>query len=174
VPVRSLAFSRDDRFIVSLAWKVIGGEVFVWDAVSGKLLHRHVDSKTPQQVAFSPDGKQLALTDRDGVTVWDVSAGALPPNLQATPRYRLYGRARMSNALSFSADGKRLAVNGIDQAVRLWDLTTGEEVLTMRPHGALVSAVAFSPTGELLATGGSDMLVKVWDGRARRNRPVSR
>jgi WD40 repeat protein len=53
-----------------------------------------------------------------------------------------------------------LASGSNDGTVKLWDVVTGQEVLTLKGHAAGVSSVAFSPDGKRLAVG-SDV-VKLW------------
>ena len=65
-------------------------------------------------------------------------------------------------AVAFSPDGKRLASASWDQTLKVWDVTTGEEVLTLKGHGSTVNAVAFSPDGRRIASASSDKTVKVW------------
>jgi WD40 repeat protein len=65
-------------------------------------------------------------------------------------------------AVAFSADGTRLASAGDDGTVRLWDPTSGEQLLVLRGHAGLVSSVAFSPDGSRLASVGADGYVRVW------------
>src|SRR5262249_21738984 len=143
--LRSLAFSHDGKHLVSLGRTYVRGEVLIWEVATGKLIAQHLVFNAPQQVAFSPDGTRLAMTDADAVQAWDVPPDRLI-DLSSEPRLRLFCRAKEGNSMSFSDDGRRLAVTGVDQALRIWDLTMGEEVLTMRPHRQeLVSHVAFSP-----------------------------
>jgi hypothetical protein len=71
-------------------------------------------------VAFSPDGKHLAIAEADGTVVLrDVTTGK--PDRQFSAKGGV-------KALAFSPDGRRLATGGADGAV-LWDLTRDETPL---------------------------------------------
>ena len=66
------------------------------------------------------------------------------------------------SSLAYSPDGKRLATGCADENVKLWDTTTGQEVLTLTAHCDRVIGVAFSPDGRRLAACGYNS-VTVWD-----------
>ena len=64
--------------------------------------------------------------------------------------------------MAFSPDGKRLATASVDKTVRVWEVATGNEVLSLKRYTDTVHSVAFSPDGKRLAAGGHDKMLKVW------------
>jgi WD40 repeat protein len=49
------------------------------------------------------------------------------------------------------------------RTAQVWDSATGQEILTLKGHTALVTGVVFSPDGKCLATASLDRTAKVWD-----------
>lgn len=114
-------------------------------------------------VVFSPDGRYIAASARwsaqfgaheqRSVDILDAATGKvvayyLPPR-------RFY--EGIPKALSFSPDGRFLAVGGMDSRVYLWDVRQAKLQRTLVLTNG-VEAVAFSPDGNWLAVG-------LWDGR---------
>jgi len=69
--------------------------------------------------------------------------------------------AEISWGLSFSADGRRLAV-GDRNCVRIFDTTQGVELLALKGHTGRITHVEFSPDGQRLITR-EDSAIKIWD-----------
>ena len=114
-------------------------------------------------LAFSPDGKHLALGRFQQVQLLNVATGAATGAISAT----LDGHADLVRALAFSPDGKFLAAAGGAPAeygeVKIWNLETREAARTIRGHSDCIYAVDFSSDGKRLVTGSYDKLIELWD-----------
>lgn len=143
-----------------------GGEITVklWDATSGQELQGwSVRFPFPADLAFSPDGKTLAVSTADGtVTLYDVSSGSQLHTLSGHGAADFGHSTSEVYSLAFSADGRTLAVGfGADTSsahefgpyTTLWDVASGSELRTLSEDTSEVLLVAFSPDGKTLAGG---------------------
>jgi WD40 repeat protein len=143
--IMCLTFSEDGK---SLAGSGISDRVWVWDVETGRQLlelgghgNEYVAS-----VAFSPDGKLLATTT---VTANEARLWELPAGRQIAA---LKGHVQGLTGVEFSPDGKTLVTVSYDRKVKLWSVSTHQELVTFPFNTAWQAVVAhFTPDGRALA-----------------------
>jgi WD40 repeat protein/serine/threonine protein kinase/tetratricopeptide (TPR) repeat protein len=162
----SVAFSPDGKRFVTGGLRMAktrgGGEVKVWDAITGKVLVtvNRIDDPV-LGVAFSPDGTRIATaSDNKTATVWDAATGAVLVELK--------GHTGGVTSVAFSPDGTRLVTGSNDRTVRVWDARTGTTLAELKSLTGAVTSVSFSADGSQLlastrATYGKPGEVVVWD-----------
>ncbi len=125
-------------------------------------------------IAFSPDGRRMAVPSSIGVWIYDaqtrkeldfykthgsVGGWRTGQELRNLPR----GHEGWISSVCFSPDSKTLASGG--DTIVLWDVTTGMQkaVLTPPLHKDPVTSLSFSPDSRFLASGHSDGKIVLWD-----------
>jgi WD40 repeat protein/tRNA A-37 threonylcarbamoyl transferase component Bud32 len=116
-------------------------------------------------IAFSPDGRNLAVVDSDGVTrLLDLETGDVRATMREDSDHdRKLRGIGVVGVLVFSPDGKKLIVSTSQDVIRAWDIETGEIINTFRGHTDRILVMTVSPDGTRLASGGSGNNIKLWD-----------
>jgi WD40 repeat protein/serine/threonine protein kinase len=71
-------------------------------------------------------------------------------------------------SICVNPDGRRALSGGLDKALRLWDVSTGQCIRTFEQLADKINSVCFSPDGSLALSGGDDKNVRLWDVAAGR------
>jgi len=160
----AIAFSPKDFILASGDSK---GCVEFWDVNSKKRLDilQSKEFSSVNSIAFNFNGSILAVGGDGGWTegkhleIWDVGSKKVI--------HFLVGHSDPVNSVAFSPNGQLLASGSKDGSVKLWDVNSGEEILTISEQNegdssSKITSVAFSSDGQLLASSNVDGIVTIW------------
>lgn len=94
--------------------------------------------------------------------VQTVPAQELPDIKKYNP-LQLTGHSKEVITATFSPDGKRIATGGKDYTVRIWDTSSGKQLLVLNGHTAYIRGVHFSRDGRKLISVSDDDSIRIWD-----------
>ena len=149
-PVYSVCFSKDGDYVAAAG----GVRVEIFETQSGKsvgsLVDDSQDAKPPGQpfkcVCFDPNSENMDILAGKftAIDLWDISS-------QRVKRSFL-GHETEICSLETSCDGSLLASAAADGTVRMWNMRSGQPLLTLRTEEHHFRSVAISPNGRLIAT----------------------
>jgi WD40 repeat protein/Tfp pilus assembly protein PilF len=155
-PVRSIAhaFHPDGR---GLLFAPPGPDLVLWDLIARRVVKRLPLDFHPSYLVFDPTGRRIAVN-------------AASPPFQLQVRHLDAERAPDSwtdqvgdGPMSWSHDGRLLAIGHSDGRVFVWDLVRRRLASILHGHASAVIVCQFAPASELLATGAWDGTVRLWD-----------
>jgi len=162
--VRSLALSPDG---FTLASGSFDKTIKIWNInqTSGQKPTTLLDttSQTVTSLAFSPDTSTLVSTSRDRqIKFWDIK------------NKEIIFASKKQNVTSviFSPDGKTLISKAkscpdcsekISSVIKLWDVSTKEEIYALPGNTKIVTSLVLSADGKTLVGGTEDNKINIWE-----------
>ena len=149
----------DSKTLVTIAG---GATVYVWSLSGVHPPYVLPLSRAPRRIAISPDSRRAAVVGGDSIArVYDLVGGRLLASLQHNSRVL---------SAAFGSQGERLVTGTSNHLAHIWNLSTLNEVYTLKGHEGPVADVAVSPNGQFIATASADGTAIVWS-RTTRPRP---
>jgi WD40 repeat protein len=149
------AFTPDSRHVLLGSRR--DGSLGDYDLTTGQEVRRlDTGGQGPWVVALHPDGRRLATTYNQEVTIRDVQTGAAlgePWQLPSKP-WSLAWQPGTDMLAAGCENGGRIF---------LWDAATRQSRGVLEGHESTVVKLAFNPAGTLLASYGWDYTTRLWD-----------
>jgi WD40 repeat protein len=157
----------------------------LWDLTTQVAPIVSEDRSDRESLAFSTDGKHIALGGGSGVEILEL------PSLQSlhTFRFALQSTEPLAGASSwsrsgagppeyvfkihsvrFSPDGRKLYAASDDGRINVADVKSGHELTSWKGHRGAVLSLAIDSTGQWLASSGEDRTIRLWDIATSRER----
>ncbi|KAJ7960603.1 WD repeat-containing protein 26-like [Quillaja saponaria] len=110
-------------------------------------------------VQFSHNGKYLASSSNDQSTIiWEVDMYD-----GVSLKHRLYGHQKPVSFVSWSPDDRELLTCGVEEAIRRWDVSSGECLHVYEKAGAGLVSCGWFSSGEYILSGANDKSICLWD-----------
>ena len=145
-------FSADGASLVAIAGS---GEVEVIDAASGASRVRICCSTVYGEVAFTPDGRSIAVAGHRP-SLWDAGTGRLLARLTPEREFHAY------RPIAFDEPRGTLLMGSQDGCVHVWDLATGRPLALSPPQPDYVETIALTASGAV-AYAASGRALRLWN-----------
>ena len=75
----------------------------------------------------------------------------------------LEGHTSVVNSVGFNHDDTKIVSGSYDRTIRVWNVATGECILTLEGHTGEVTSVVFNHDGTKIVSGSWDNTIRVWN-----------
>lgn len=152
--VNTLAFSNDGKLLYSGS---SDRTLRVWRVEDGKLLRTsNPEIHDVVSLAVAADDKQLAVATKNILKLVDAKTG------KETKVFK--GHSGRIFSVIYSNNGNQLISCSQDETVRLWDIQSGKQILSIKPNEAWVYVAAMSPDNQVLAVG-THPSITLWNAK---------
>jgi hypothetical protein len=159
------AWGRRSQTLNVVIWDLASGdEIRRIEGLAGAPMPQNRTGQAFQALAYSPNGRTLAVLLKGRVVLVEVATGKRRGELTfaTTADSQAERGAFTLGSLAFTADGRRLLAGCSDGAIRRFDLRSGRELPPLSGHGSAVIALCCTPDGKRIHSYGLDGRFLAW------------
>ena len=147
-----VAVSPDGRRAVTT---LSGGSAVLWDFAGRRRVSARLgDDRKVADIAFSRDGRRLAIASSKTATLLDTTTGRRI--------HQLSGHTDAVDGVAFSPAGDRLLTASSDGSARVWDVASGTLLAGLFGHALAVRDAGFTRAGDEVLTVSADGTARRW------------
>ena len=152
----------DDRAIFSVAFHTDGMQLLSaketglrrWRVLDGQEVGNEMEMDV-KAISVSRDGKWVVCGTWEGASVWDAKTQEKAIEVEGTDYV---------HAVDISPESTRFATCGGGHKASIWNIITGERLVSPLQHDGYIAGIKFSPNGEHIATANHNS-IRVFDSR---------
>lgn len=140
-------------------------EIIVFDPMDGERLGTYSFRFHIDDAAINVEGDRLAILEGDSLHIWDVR---LDHEIQSKQfdRFTSLGAGEITN----EQPDTYLAATGDDNGlIKIWNLASGEVLVSLNAGEEGIAGLAFSPDQRTLASIDTEAIVRLWDFQRGKN-----
>ncbi|MBN2519194.1 MAG: caspase family protein, partial [Bacteroidales bacterium] len=158
----------DNQFVITS----YSDSIKIFDVSTGELVNELFDKKGRYSlITISNDGNYLASVQYGSISVWNLKKGKVIKEIQE--------ESKGINTVRFNPDGSEIITGSDNRMANIWDIKTGETVLTLKGYlndiderilnhtymywVALINETKLSPDGKYIAIGRTGNNAKLID-----------
>jgi WD40 repeat protein len=161
--VMGIAITHDERRAISVSHDET---MKIWDLKTGDCL-RTYSSHTSSSFRHKLNGVALTPDDRfvfSGATssfviVWDLEG----EEWWVYPDKLIIGHPQIVGAIAITPDGSKVISASQDETLKVWSVSTQNELQMLKGHSDWVNGVTVTPNGQKVVSASEDESIIVWD-----------
>ena len=151
--MNSVAVTPDKKYVIGGSSDIFNTNLLIWELERGELITIIDDVNETNILSVTPDGSYLISAGWVETRIWELPGGELLQDLGL----------KGVNAAAITPDGRYLITGMQDTTIRVIEIKSGQEKLTLEGHTEEVQSVAVSPDGMHILSGSFDGTLKMWE-----------
>ena len=147
--------------IIQILWKPgeskveMDNSIRVWDVCNSSIVSEFPQRAGARSLAFSSDGKKLAVASGHTVDIWDIRTHS---------KVNHFTLGEPVVTIDYSPDDRYVAAGSYDGTVRIFDTlsASAHDDFALPSFQRPIMTAAYSPDGQRIATGSQDGMIRIW------------